>query len=174
MCPRQFCPYCGFELIHRDHRRGYESASSLGQILHREGPRQLTCGDIDLYVVKLMRRRGACDLCLLRILEHKQMGQPLGMMQGKALRAIEQLFAVGLADPALNLHPDSGLFLVRGGIEGEQDGKRKVNYTGPQIITRINGDTVFAPSTRTEFYDWLNGGPGWTSREGRGRYGGNE
>ena len=61
MCQRTYCPDCDEELIHRDHRHFYESASALGQIIHRM-KRTFTYGDIDGVTYKRSLR-------LLRFLE---------------------------------------------------------------------------------------------------------
>jgi hypothetical protein len=46
-CGRTFCRKCGQEMIHRDHRHGYESSSALGQIIWRDGPAFLSVMDLD-------------------------------------------------------------------------------------------------------------------------------
>jgi hypothetical protein len=70
---------CGEETIHRDHRRGYESASALGQIVWREGPKKMSAADIDLATLKLLSNGQR----LLRLNEQKQPDHSLGWSQGQ-------------------------------------------------------------------------------------------
>jgi hypothetical protein len=168
MCPHVFCPRCNQEMIHRDQRQGHESASALGQIIHREGPNEMTCGDVDLYIAKW---RG--PVLALKLLEHKRPKQPIGDMQFKTLTAIDALIQHAKTTPITEFPLDqtSGVYIVRGDFTSTAD--QSVDYLGPVIVTKLDETISSQPKSRTEFYDWLHGGPGWTPRRGRGRYGGN-
>jgi len=65
-------------LIHRDHRKLWESSSSFGAIFRREGPLEITMGDINAYIYKAAYK-------VLRVIEHKQFDAKLGRQQQKAL-----------------------------------------------------------------------------------------
>ena len=164
---RTFCTQCGHELIHRDNRQAWEASSSLNQIIHREGPALMTCGDIDTYVEKW---RG--NTTILRLLEHKQPDQKLGRAQARVLEDIDRMIRHAIAHPSndLQLSPDSGVFIIRGKISGEDHGKRKVDFAGPQVVDRLDGERVLTPKNRKELFDWINGGPDWTPRNNRGRW----
>jgi hypothetical protein len=156
-------------MIHRDHRQADESSSALGQIIHQEAPREMTVGDLDLYVMKY---RG--NIANFKGLEHKNPNQAVGRMQAGVLQILDGLIQHAIVNPPDNirLDPDSGIFIVRGALSEGEISKR-VDFSGPQIVKRLDGSTALAPKSRKEFYDWLNGGPDWTPRGGRSRYGGN-
>ena len=105
MCRRTYCPDCDQEMIHRDNRKPYESASAFGQIIYRTMPRTFTFGDIDSYYFKRSMR-------LLRLIEHKQPHQILKAPQWEALDILAR--AVDAYIPTVGLHPDSGLYVIRG------------------------------------------------------------
>jgi hypothetical protein len=165
-CGRQFCPICDEELIHRDHRQSREASSSLNTLFHREGPFNMAVGDIDSYCEATVD-----GLYLLRILEHKQPNQELSGAQKKVLEHLDACIrhAIAHPPPGLRLHPDSGVFIVRGPLDAEIRGRRKVNFTGRQIVYRLDESVALEPQTRIEFYDWVYGRPGWTSRDGAHR-----
>lgn len=135
----------------------YEAASALNQIIHREGPAELAVGDVDTYVEKWLG-----DTTALRLLEHKQPSQALGRAQEKVLAHLNQAIrhAVECPDSGLNLHAESGVYVVRGDLEPEAEGRRKVDFASRQIVTRLDGEYVFEPNRRVELWDWLNCGPG--------------
>jgi hypothetical protein len=167
MCDPVYCPECGGRMIHRDKRGGHESSSALGQIIHNEGPNEITVGDIDLYVAKYVG-----FVLSLRGLEHKQPWQAVGKMQGKILRSLDTIirFAASNTDKCgLALHENSGVYIVRGEI-GEDEGKT-ITVKPPLTVERLDGTVECSPRTRSEFYDWMNLGAGWTPRGARGRYG---
>lgn len=175
MCRRTFCLDCDEELIHRDHRKSYESASALGQILHRQGPAEITVGDVDLLCAKWRGSpRDRCRCGTLRVIEHKQPDQSMGALQRRALEALDEAIQIAINHPSetLRLTPESGVHIVRGHLDPAISRRREVEFHGAQTITKLDGAVVFAPKTRIQFYDWLNCGPGWTSRGGRARYGG--
>ena len=130
-CPRTFCSSCDGEMIHRDNRRGYESASALGQIVSRDGPRTFTVGDVDLYVVKFLGAQ-----VLLRLLEHKQPTAALKPMQRAALQLLDACIATAIAHPLAPkpLHPASGVYLIRGEVGAETSGRRATCLAGPQRL----------------------------------------
>lgn len=161
MCVRTFCKTCGQELIHRDHRQHYESASALGQILHREGPGQMAIGDIDLYCLKKAKRT-------LRLLEHKQPDQQLGGQQSGALWMLDR--CINFAAKQFGLSSDSGVYIIQGALDvATESNKAKVDFAGQQLVKRLDGTTALSPANRKELYDWLNCGPDWTPRQNRGR-----
>ena len=146
---RHFCPGCGQELIHRDNRKPWESASAFGQIIWRTGPVRITCGDIDFYVWKSLPGGE-----LLRLVEHKQPSSPLKEMQSKVLLLLDSIVRHAAACPEFSdytLDPRSGVYVIRGLIQADPDGRRATNFHGSQIVSkavagtfeRVNGR--FAP-----------------------------
>lgn len=167
-CGRTFCHWCEQEMIHRDHRRHYEASSALNQILHREGPAHMQVGDIDTYAVKWIG-----DKTLWRGLEHKQAGQALGKGQQRALTELAMAIhhAAVCPDSPVPFLLGSTIHVVRGPLEPELNGRRKVDFVGRQVVESLwPVEEPFTPLTRQEFYDWLNGGPGWEPRKSRGRW----
>lgn len=148
MCRRTFCEDCGDEMIHRDHRKGYESASALGQIVSRDGPRTFTCGDVDLYVLKLLGRRP-----LLRLIEHKQPGAPIKPMQKRTLQVLVVMFESAIEAGALD--PRSGIYLMRGQVEAEPDGKRKTRL-GRQRIWDARQREWFTCESQEDVFAWMD------------------
>jgi hypothetical protein len=140
----------------------------LGQIIHRQGPKELTVGDLDLYCAKW---RG--NHLTLRALEHKQSNQQLGRMQGSVLSVLDTMFQIAIANPTptLRLTSDSGIFIVRGPIEAATSKRREVDFINRQTVSKVDGSCPFQHRTRKEFYDWLNGGSDWTPRRSAPRYG---
>ena len=153
-CPRSFCPSCDEEMIHRDHRRFYESASGFGQIVSRDGPRSFTVGDVDLYHWKSLG-----DIQILRLLEHKQRDQPIKPMQRKVLRFLETVIAHATDCPLspLRLHPSSSAYIFRGDIHAESNGRRKT-WMGSQNVWNPRSGW-FHLGDQTEVFAWLDGQP---------------
>lgn len=154
-CPRHWCenPDCGQEMIHRDNRRFYESASGLGQIVNRDGPRTFTVGDIDLYV-----RKWLGNSTLLRLVEHKQPEQPLKEQQRRTFKDLQQLFehATVCPDSPLRLDPRSGIYVMRGHIFAEGSGRRATRL-GPQCIWDPRDQRWFELPAQAAVFDWLDG-----------------
>jgi len=163
-CGRQFCPSCGAELIHRDNRAYYESASAFGQIVWREGPCAITTGDIDHYCVK--RLRGGT---LLRIVEHKQPRQQLGQDQRAALRIIDEIIEHYLrtspADASTRLDPRSGVYIVRGIVEAIYDRHRTTHFQGRQTATRLLTNAEEHLDDQEAVFVWLESYPGGARRQ---------
>jgi hypothetical protein len=141
-------------MIHRDNRRIYEASSAFNQILHREGPVNLTVCDVDTMTLKFMGNRAA-----LRMAEHKQPNQTMKPMQQAILGLVDQCIRHAAKDELFGLTPDSGVFEIRGQLAADRWGHRKVDFVGPQIITTLGGEPVLAPKTRFELWDWLCHGP---------------
>jgi hypothetical protein len=146
-------------MIHRDQRRHYESASALGQILWRRGPKEITVGDVDLYVIKIIGQR----VCL-RIIEHKQPRQTLKTMQRRALALIDQCIRHCVAHNLFGLTGDSGVFIMRGHVEGGAAGHREVQFHGPQTIETLDGQPVATLRTYPQVNNWLSCDRPWTAR----------
>lgn len=162
---RHFCS-CGEELIHRDHRKRWESASAFGQVVWRCGPVDLTTGDIDHYAAVY----GLNGANLLRLIEHKQPDQPLKAMQKKTLLLLGELVehAISCPDFGSRLDPRSGVFVVRGLIEAEPDGLRRTDFAGEQLVSRATAAgfvEVGALASSERVFRWLEG----TQRRGRRR-----
>jgi hypothetical protein len=67
------------------------------------------------------------------------------------------------------MHPDSGVYVIRGPLDAEECGRHKVDFAGPQIVYRLDDSIAFQPKKRTELYDWIRGQSGWKPRNGAGR-----
>lgn len=146
-------------MIHRDNRHGYEASSALNQIIHREGPRELTCGDIDTYTLSL-----AGNQALLRLIEHKQPRQAVKKMQAVALGLLDAALKHAAEHSLFGIGAGSGVFLMRGQLAASNSGRQKVDFVGPQTIETLKGDPVLAPNLRTELWDWLCCGRPWRAR----------
>jgi hypothetical protein len=164
-CPRHFCPVCGEEMIHRDHRHGDESSSTIGQITHREGPRTFSLADLD-GVIRLWL--GASDgRTLLRLFEHKQPDAKLKEPQLHILRDLADVLnhAIVCALSPIRLHPESGLFMIYGRVGAAENGRRPTRLEGPQRIYRVARDgtrfrqrLVAVTESHAEFFRWLTAG----------------
>jgi hypothetical protein len=155
MCGRTFCRSCDEEMIHRDHRRGYESASAFGQyVLHL--PHTFTCGDVDLYLATWIGAE-----TLLRLVEHKQPGMALKPGQRRVLELFDYCLAHAATCPnsERRLHPLSGAYVLRGLAAGERSGKQRVKLSGPQSVARVTApaNEVASLTTRRELYAWVDG-----------------
>jgi hypothetical protein len=149
-------------MIHRDNRHGYEASSALNQIIHREGPKQLTVGDVDSYALKFVGPR-AC----LRLIEHKQPEQALKRMQQQALGLFDQCIRHAAEHALFGVAPGSGVYLMRGPLGASTEGRRKVDFTGPQTVETLSGNAVLRPRSRWELWDWLCCGTPWQARNER-------
>lgn len=144
---RHYCPTCDEELIHRDHRQSWESASALGQIIHRM-KRTFTFGDIDGYTLKRTHR-------LLRFIEHKQPDQALKFAQGEALAVLDRVIAHYVACQPGDLNPQSGVYVMRGPIDAATTGRRETRLAGPQVVTNARlGEAVLADEMA--LFAWLD------------------
>lgn len=127
-CPNvQRCPVCNELLIHRGKRSMHESASYMGQIVHGLLPHTFTWNDVD----GLMFRR---LLRLLRFYEHKSPGQTLRFPQREVLTLLGDIMAHVVTCPGaahLQLHPESGVFL----LEGDP---HEGNELGPLTVTDMH------------------------------------
>jgi hypothetical protein len=148
LCRRTFCDDCGQELIHRDHRNGYESASALGQIIHRM-KHTFTVGDIDLYYFKRALR-------LLRLLEHKQPGQSRKGPQNEVLNLLDRIIA-HYVDCTGQLHPHSGVYVMQGLVDAAAEGRHATRLGGPQVVTNERLDSSLGIADELELFDWLDG-----------------
>lgn len=137
-------------MIHRDNRKHYEGSSALNQIIHREGPVELTVGDIDTYAVKFMGNR-AC----VRLIEHKQPTQPLKQMQARALTVIDDCLRHAAEQSFCGIAEGSGVYVMRGQLSPTEGGRREVNFDGRQVVETLLGTTVLQPTRREELWDWL-------------------
>jgi hypothetical protein len=169
-CGRQYCPACGEELIHRDHRKIFESASALGQIIRRLGPKAMGAADLDLCTEKCIKPRH-----LLRLLEHKQdNARAVQDSQAHILWLLAWIIDHAVhcdADPKLKqlLDPRCGVFVIRGTICGSDHGRREIRFTGPQTITKlINGESFIcnAHDNMNVFNDWIYGSKHWREKAG--------
>ncbi len=160
MCRRCFCADCGEEMIHRDNRKATESASAFGQIIFREGPKEITFGDVDGYVYK---RRP--DGTLFRLIERFQAKAKMKPMQSVALNILD--VAIRWAAEDGRLLDGSGVYVIRGDIGAKEDDECQVDFIGPQYVEDLNGRRMLEPKIRAELWDWINGGPEWTRRDGK-------
>lgn len=140
-CGRHFCKWCEEEMIHRDHRKFYESASALGQIIWREGPDRLSVTDLDV-----VSRKGLPNgLQLLRGIEQKQPGHKFEDAQEQTLRLLDSVIVhAGLCPAAVELHvdPRSGIYVIRGEVAAAADWPRQTMFCGTQQIVKLaTGET---------------------------------
>jgi len=153
-CGRQVCRQCGEVLIHRDHRQATESSSSLGQIVGRDGPVNLSVMDLDL-----VSRKGLKDgLQLLRLIEQKQPSHVFRPVQHRTHQLLDACLAhcgrcEGAADLALD--PRSGVLLLRGHIVGDPTGEPR--FVGPQELEPLRpGGETHLLSSQEEFFQVLD------------------
>jgi len=131
-CGRQVCRQCGEVLIHRDHRQATESSSSLGHIVGRDGPVNLSVMDLDL-----VSRKGLKDgRQLLYLIEQKQPSHVFRPVQHRTHQLLDACLAhCGRCEGAAHLALDSrsGVLLLLGHIVGDPtDGEPR--FTGPQEL----------------------------------------
>lgn len=142
-------------MIHRDHRRGYESASALGQIVGREGPLNLSVTDLDLVTRKGLRDGNQ----LLRLIEQKQPGHSFKGPQETTVRLLDEcIHHCTLCPDAQELRLDhrSGLYLVRGLIAGATTGHRETRFEGTQRIIRLRTGQHRDITSHEEFFQFLD------------------
>lgn len=153
-CGRQWCSKCAEELIHRDHRRGYESASALGQIIWREGPALLSVTDLDVAARKGMRDGSQ----LLRVIEQKQPGHKFERAQGQTLELIDACIVhTAQCDAAdVRLHPRSGVYVIRGEIAAATSGRLQTTFRGPQQIEQLHTGMSRVINTHEELFEILD------------------
>ncbi len=153
-CPRCFCDGCGEEMIHRDHRKHYESSSALGQILYREGPSKISLCDVDL-----VSRKGLADgSTLLRIVEHKQPTHR-GVTQAKILDILDGTISHCVCCTAaahLKLHERSGVYIMRGHIAGATNGNRPTRFASNQVMDRIRDGKKIVFESHEAFFQFLD------------------
>lgn len=175
-CGRQYCSHCGDELIHRDHRKWYESSSALGQIIYREGPRLLTVSDIDTVTLKILNRGKSSEKKLLRIIEQKQPNHKFDGPQRDILFLLNQIIVhiLSCTDAShIGLDSLSGVFILRGLIESANNQKngnnKKTIFGGPQTMERLSDGYMKTINNHEEFFSILdpeskarrNGGKNW-------------
>lgn len=173
-CPPHQCVACGEDMVHRDNRKTHESSSALGQIIHREGPRDLLVGDIDLYALKWLR-----DVAILRLIEQKQRRQAMGRGQAIVLELLDHAIRTVAGcwaharqgkDAAVFAQHESGVFVLRGDLGRKSDKEGAVDFLEYPVLARLDGSVVLEPKKRDELWEWMNCGPGYVSRGGRGRW----
>lgn len=162
-CGRQFCG-CGQELIHRDHRHGYESSSALGQIVSREGPLKLSAADIDLVTLKGLRdgRR------LIRVLEQKQPTHGFKPGQQEILQILDGALTHCKTCPTadlLKLDARSGVFIIHGNIAAADSPRKETVLHGEQTIRQLSTGAEWVASSHEDLFRFLD--PEDPSRRGR-------
>jgi hypothetical protein len=154
-CGRTCCAYCDEEMIHRDHRGRYESASALGQIVGRRGPLNLSVTDADL-----IARKGTPEgLELLRFVEQKNPGHRFDKGQERIMRLIDRCIEHCTLCPDaadLHLHARSGLYIMRGHIAGATTGRRETRFDGPQDVERLRDGAKQRFTTHEELFHFLD------------------
>lgn len=154
-CGRTYCPHCTEEMIHRDHRRGYESASCLGQIVWREGPLALSVTDLDLVSRKGMRDGSQ----LLRLVEQKQLGHKFESAQERTLRLMNAVIThAALCESATELHvsPRSGVYVVRGQLGAATSSRQETMFLGPQTIEQLGTGQTYDITSHEAFFRFLD------------------
>jgi hypothetical protein len=164
------CPGCEQEMIHRDFRKPWESASSFGQIMWRRGPKETSCGDVDLYVDT---RFGFPSL--FRIIERMQPQANIKSRQRPALTILDQVIKHAVQCPLFNdmlLFEQSGVFIIQGNVHGWDTGNRHVDFFGPQIVHALDGTKIFETSGKWDhepLFSWLIGHDDWHRRDNKSR-----
>lgn len=162
---RQWCDApggCGEELIHRDHRKPYESSSGFGQIIHRDyGRGAFAFADVDLVLYRRPPTFGSlAGPPLLVILEHKEATAEIGWSQGEILRCLATVIHMSILEH--RLAPSSGVYVVRGRIGARENGRRETFFDGPQQIERMlprrdNGaHETWEVASQGELFSWLD------------------
>ncbi|HYW27702.1 MAG TPA: hypothetical protein VE953_26255 [Terriglobales bacterium] len=145
-------------MIHRDNRAPWESSSTLGQIIWRSGPRgNFGGGDVDYYWHQSGEHR-ADGRAYLRVFEHKQVAAKEKHSQSVTLDDLALLIDHGITCPEspVLLDPRSGLYLVRGPLTIQDNGRKGTCFGGPQEIERrgLHPKTTTV-RTEAEFFRWL-------------------
>jgi hypothetical protein len=155
-CGRHFCPICGEEFIHRDHRKIYESSSALGQIINREGPKNLTVGDIDTISLKRLKNKTK----LFRIIEHKEPGHKFEKPQQESLKFLSDIILHCLICPEavrdLQLDQRSAVYIMRGLIEAANSVKKETTFKGIQRIKRLRDGAEKEFPDHESFFKFLD------------------
>jgi hypothetical protein len=155
MCDRHWCPDCDEELIHRDHRKWYESASALGQIVWREGPLNVTVTDLDL----VSRKGLANGFQLVRLVEQKQPDHTLRAQQARLLYLLDDCLAHCARCPTaadMKIDERSGLLLVRGHITASPEGRHKTIFDGAQIVEHVRSKRQIIVGSHEAFFQLLD------------------
>lgn len=158
-CPRLRCSGCDEEMIHRDHRKFYESSSGFGQIISRDfGHGPFGWADVDLVLERDGLHRD--HLPLLMVFEHKESSAEIRGSQAKILRRLSII--VHLAIVAGTLDPNSGVYTVRGRIAGVKSGHRETYFDGAQVIERIlprldaGAKESWIVGSQNELFSWID------------------
>jgi hypothetical protein len=154
-CGRQWCSVCDEELIHRDHRKFYESSSALGQIVWREGPVNVTVCDLDL-----ASRKGLSNgFQLVRLVEQKQPDHTLRAPQARLLFLLDACLGHCASCPgAVDLQIDkrSGLLLVHGHIAASTRARHETIFDGPQTVEHVRTKQRIEVLSHEEFFRVLD------------------
>lgn len=145
----------GEEYINRDHRGMHVSSSAIGQKIHSDGPKEMTSIDMDIAQYKKQRK-------LLRIIEHKNVGENIGFQQRQLLNVLDKCIKLGVRFKLLA--EGSGCFIIFATAEGLKEGRRKCEVTSRYVITDINDNKVLETGDWDEVCTWMNGGSDWTPR----------
>ncbi len=164
-CPSSECQYCGEKMIHLVNRKGHESASGLGQIVHDWLPRKFAFADLDGVIE---RTRGGKKL--IREIEQKQPGHKFDGPQRAILKAkaemYEALKSTGFTfSDGSKLAQESGVYLVRADITPDL-----------KFASEIEVEHILSGAKKTmeplEFLIWLasrqderDRGEPWVSKE---------
>lgn len=171
-CPRCRCAGCDEEMIHRDHRKFYESSSGFGQIISRDfGHGPFGWADVDLVLERAALHRD--QLPLLMVFEHKETSSKVSDSQQKILR--RWAIIVHLAIVARKLDPNSGVYTVRGRIAGLTTGYRETYFDGAQVIERIlprldaGAKESWIVGSQNELFSWIDARLGVVPKDRRWR-----
>jgi hypothetical protein len=155
-CERRFCPDCGEEFIHRDHRKIDESSSALGQIIHREGPSKLTIVDIDIVSLKWLESKKI----LFRLIEQKQPNHGLKPGQKAILKIFDNMIShciICEATRDLQLDDRSGAYLMSGLIEADDNSPMKEPiFKEPQKIKKLDNRVEEQFEDHESFFKFLD------------------
>jgi hypothetical protein len=157
MCRRAFCETCSEEMIHRDHRKYYESSSGLGQVVNRDMARSFGTTDLDLVSE---RTRGG--VTLVRAIEQKQSAHHFVGSQSQIMAVLAALIdhARDCKEfTAYRLAPDSGAYVAYGEIvpASGTGGTERQRLWLPERLTvqRLGNDPEETELTRLNFLLWV-------------------